>query len=175
MNRSALLIIDIQYGAFKEPNPINNGELLLHIINSLIKKARKANIPIFYIQHCGSTGHIFEPNTPGWNIHPAISPNNEDLVITKNTPDSFFGTSLKEELDNRKIHHIIVGGLQTEYCIDTTCRRAFSLGYNVTLVKNGHSTWNSQTLTATQIIEHHNNTLSNWFVSLKEEKEIKFD
>jgi len=65
-------------------------------------------------------------------------------------------------------------GLQTEYCIYTTCRRAFSLGYVVILVKNAHSTWDSSCLTAQQIIWHHNYVLGGWFVVLKNEREIEF-
>jgi len=64
--------------------------------------------------------------------------------------------------------------LQTEYCIDTTCPRAFTLGYEVTLVKDAHSTWDSSLLKANRIIEHHNNVLGGWFVTLKSEREIEF-
>ena len=47
----------------------------------------------------------------------------------------------------------------TEYCIDTTVRRAFSLGYDVTLVADGHLTVDSGVLTFDQIISHHNSLL----------------
>ncbi len=50
--------------------------------------------------------------------------------------------------------------------MDTTCRRAFSLGFEVTLVSDGHSTWENATLTADQIIRHTNDTLAGWFVRL---------
>ncbi|MHA2364674.1 MAG: isochorismatase family protein, partial [Candidatus Hodarchaeales archaeon] len=75
---------------------------------------------------------------------------------------------------NRKIENLIIVGLQTEYCIDTTVRRAFSEEFNVTLVKDTHSTWNSSKLTAQQIIDHHNSILGDWFASLKAESQIKF-
>jgi len=57
-------------------------------------------------------------------------------------------------------------GAQTEVCVDTTCRRAFSLGFEVTLVSDGHSTWDNATLSADQIIRHTNDTLAGWFVRL---------
>jgi nicotinamidase-related amidase len=44
----------------------------------------------------------------------------------------------------------------TEYCVDTTCRRAPTLGYDVTLVSDGHLTADSGQLKAAQIIAHHN-------------------
>lgn len=59
-------------------------------------------------------------------------------------------------------------------CIDTTCRRAFSLGYKVTLVSDAHSTWNSQVITAQQIINHHNSVLR-WFADVYSSRDIKFD
>ncbi|MFX1517847.1 MAG: isochorismatase family protein, partial [Promethearchaeota archaeon] len=99
-------------------------------------------------------------------------PHKRDLVIQKSTPDAFHDTSLKSELGSREIKEIIITGLQTEYCIDTTCRRAFSLNFEVTLVEDAHSTWDSDLLTAKQIISHHNAVLGGWFVTLKKTTDI---
>jgi nicotinamidase-related amidase len=44
----------------------------------------------------------------------------------------------------------------TQYCVDTTCRRAVSLGYDVTLVADAHTTADSGTFTVEQIVDHHN-------------------
>ncbi len=72
------------------------------------------------------------------------------------------------------IKKLIVGGIQTEYCVGTTSRRAYSLGYEVTLVEDGHSTWDNKHITAKQVIAHHNTTLDGWAVTLKPAKEIQF-
>jgi nicotinamidase-related amidase len=56
--------------------------------------------------------------------------------------------------------------MQTEFCIDTTCRRAYSLGYEIILVEDAHSTWNNNVLQAPQIIAHHNLVLGDWFSKL---------
>lgn len=96
------------------------------------------------------------------------------MLIQKHTPDAFHETNLHYELKSRKIKRLVIVGLQTEYCIDTTCRRAFTLGYEVTLVKDAHSTWDSSLITAQQIIDHHNHVLGGWFVTLKSEREIEF-
>jgi hypothetical protein len=95
-------------------------------------------------------------------------------VIQKHHPDAFQDTNLQPELESRGIERLVIAGIQTEYCVDTTCRRAYSLGYDVTLVKDAHSTWDTDCLTAPQIIAHHNNVLGGWFVELKEASEIEF-
>jgi nicotinamidase-related amidase len=96
------------------------------------------------------------------------------VVIQKQMPDAFHDTNLWRILKVRRIKKLVIVGLQTEYCIDTTCRRAFSLGFEVTLVRDAHSTWNSPLLSAQQIINHHNHVLGGWFTALKKEQEIEF-
>jgi len=90
-------------------------------------------------------------------------------------PDAFQATNLQRELESKGIKRLIVTGVQTEYCVDTTCRRAYSLGYDVTLVKDAHSTWDTDHLSAPQIIAHHNHVLGGWFAELKEANEIDLD
>jgi nicotinamidase-related amidase len=174
-NTAALLVIDVQLGMFEESDPVHRSDELLAIINDLVARARDAGIPVIYIQHSGGEDHLLEPSSPGWPIHPAIAPAKDELVIHKRHPDSFQETDLQHELDIRGIRHLIVAGIQTEYCLDTTCRRAYSLGYDVTLVQDGHSTWDTEYLKASQIIAHHNEVLGSWFATLKAAHRIKFD
>ena len=75
-----------------------------------------------------------------------------DVVVAKTTPDSFCNTRLKENLDSLGTESLIVVGNQTEFCVDTTCRSARSHGYRVTLLKDGHSTWDNEHLKARQLI-----------------------
>ena len=158
-DRSALLIIDVQLGMFQNDAPVHKGEDLLSTIGGLIARARAAEIPVIYIQHSGGHGHRLEPGTPGWPIHPAIAPDDGESVVHKQYPDSFRETNLQEELRARGIGRLVIAGIQTEYCVDTTCRRASSLGYDVTLVEDAHSTWGTDHLRASQIIDHHNQVL----------------
>jgi nicotinamidase-related amidase len=172
---TVLLVIDVQVCNFEESAPVYRGDELLSKIDGLIAQARAAGMPvIYYIQHCGPEGAIDQPGTPGWAIHPTIAPLQDDVVIQKHHPDAFQETSLLSELESRGIKKLIITGIQTEYCIDTTCRRAYSLGYEVTLVEDAHSTWDSHHLTALQIIEHHNAVLGGWFVELKRAGDIEF-
>lgn len=174
-NDTALLVIDVQVCNFEESAPVYRSGDLLSKISSLIARARAAGVPVVYVQHCGPEGAIDEPGTPGWEIHPAIAPIEGDVVIQKRHPDAFQETDLQRELESKGIEKLIITGIQTEYCVDTTCRRAYSLAYDVTLVKDAHSTWDTEHLTTPQIIAHHNEVLGGWFATLREAKEIEFD
>lgn len=172
--KNALLVIDVQNGMFQEGHVVSKGERLIDTLKDLIQKARSTETPILYIQHNAPAGKPLEYGTKGWEIHPAITPNTEDVIIQKTTPDSFFHTSLDDELKKLGIEHLVIAGIQTEACVDTTCRRAFSMEYKVTLASDAHSTWDSQDITAQQIINHHNGVLR-WFADVYPSKEITFD
>jgi nicotinamidase-related amidase len=171
-NDTALVIIDVQMGMFDEDEPVHNGEQLLQTLSGLIGRARRANVPVVYIQHNDSQ---FVEGKAAWPIHPSIAPLAGELVVQKHTPDSFHETNLRDELEKMGVKKLVIGGIQTEYCVDTTSRRAFSLGYDVTLVENGHSTWDNKHITAEQVIAHHNNTLDGWAVALKPAEAVQFD
>jgi nicotinamidase-related amidase len=173
-SKTALLIIDVQLGMFAEGDPVYRGAELLATISDLIIRARDAGVPVIYVQHSGGDGHLLEPGSPGWPIHPAVVPAKGELVIHKRHPDPFQGTDLQHELEVRRVRRLIVAGIQTEYCVDTTCRRAYSLGYDVTLVQDAHSTWDTEHLKASQIVDHHNQVLGGWFVTLKEASKTNF-
>lgn len=173
-NDIALLIIDVQLAMFDESDPVYQGERLLATIGDLATRARAAGVPVIYVQHCAGAGDSLHPGAPGWPIHPAIAPVGDELVVHKHHPDSFQDTILLHGLAARGIKHLIVAGIQTEYCVDTTCRRAYSLGYDVTLVQDAHSTWNTEHLQASQIVAHHNQVLGGWFVTLRPAHEIQF-
>ena len=113
---------------------------VLSNITVLLSQARSSGIPVVFIQHDGPKGHPIEAETAAWAIHPSISPLLEEPVIRKKASDSFFETRLAEELQTRMISHLVIAGGMTEYCIDTTCRRAVTLGYDVTLVADAHLT-----------------------------------
>ncbi len=153
---TALLIIDTQVGLIE---PAYQGFSVLEQIRTLLDKARAARVPVIYMQHDGPQGSDLEVDTSGWHIHPSIAPQEGEPVVRKRASDSFYQTTLAQELETRGIHHLIVTGGQTEYCVDTSVRRAVSQGYDVTLVGDAHTTYDNQVLTAAQIIAHHNTLL----------------
>jgi nicotinamidase-related amidase len=169
----ALLIIDAQVNMFAPDNAVYGSEKVLQTLSTLIARARSANIPVVYIQNNGGPDDPDLPGTPGWELHPALTPNEGEIVIQKTTPSSFYRTSLREELTRLGVKHVILAGMQTEYCIDTTCRHAFVLDYQVTLVKDGHSTYDTSILKAPDVIAHHN-AIFRTFATLVEADALNF-
>jgi nicotinamidase-related amidase len=151
----ALVVIDVQAGVFEGCRAPQFDDVVARIA-SLLEAARAAGTPVIYVQHSGPEGHRCHPSRPGWAIHPAIRPRAGEPVVHKRACDSFFETTLQEELRRRRVDHLVVVGCMTEYCVDTTCRRAVSLGYDVTLVSDAHATADTEELSAAQIIAHHN-------------------
>ncbi|STQ90306.1 cysteine hydrolase family protein [Iodobacter fluviatilis] len=158
--KTAMLIIDVQealcsgeYAAFEAAQVISR-------INTVAQLARQNSVPVIYIQHEANDG-LLEYGTDGWQLAAGLQAQPDDLLIRKTASDSFHNTQLDSLLKNLGTAHLIICGLQSDFCVDTTTRRALALGYPVTLIADGHSTMDNGVLTAAQITAHHNATLSN--------------
>jgi nicotinamidase-related amidase len=112
-------------------------------------------LKIIYIQD----NDVDEIGSPGWQIHPAITPERGYQVIRKPETDAFYGTTLQQEMEAHGITHLIIVVCKSEVGVDATCRSSVTLGYDVTLVSDAHSTTNNAVLTAPQIIAYHNHIL----------------
>jgi nicotinamidase-related amidase len=176
MSKPALIIIDMQVGILEDTNyPIFQSQKLIDNINHLIEKARRNSALIIFVRHTEATGSPLEIHQLGWQISPYLHQQSSDLIIDKYAPDSFYKTSLRDVLDQHNVDSLIITGVQSEYCIDTTCRSAFALGYGTILIEDGHSTCDSNILLAEQIIRHHNQVLGNWFVTLMTHDTVDFN
>jgi len=155
--KTALLIIDAQTGIIEGPTdgPVYNAEGLLGTMQAVLSQARQQAIPVWYVQDLD----VAEPGDKAFDTHPAIAPLPGEPIIHKRATDSFHGTDLHDQLQAAGIGHLVIMGCQTQFCIDSACRKATTLGYDVTLVKDGHSTTDNPVLSAEQIIAHHNKLL----------------
>lgn len=169
---TALLVIDAQVNMF-QPDPVYDADRVRAAIRDLIGRARAAGAPVVFVRNNGGPGDPDEPRTAGWAIHPDLAPAGGETLIDKHTPDAFHQTKLSGVLAERGVGQLVLAGMQTEYCIDTTCRRAFSLGYEVTLAADAHSTYDG-VLPAAQIIAHHNAVL-NAFAAVRPAAQIAFE
>ncbi|MEH7445008.1 cysteine hydrolase family protein [Bacillus sp. JJ1122] len=154
MSKTVLLVIDAQVGIIEGPSigPVYKKEAVMQVMTNVIKNARESNVPVVYIQDLD----VGSDNPEQHSIHPDILPLTTDTVIKKKATNAFFMTDLKKTLDELQCEHLVIIGVKTEYCVDTTARSATTLGYDVTLVADGHSTTDNKVLKAEQIIAHHN-------------------
>jgi nicotinamidase-related amidase len=80
-------------------------------------------------------------------------------VVAKASCDAFFETELAAVLTLAGVDEVIVAGCITQYCIDTTCRRAVTTGFDVILVADAHMNAGGTSISYRQVIEHHNAVL----------------
>ncbi|WP_264800449.1 isochorismatase family protein [Acetobacter nitrogenifigens] len=108
-----------------------------------------------------------EVGTPGWLFRDEVAPRDDTVIVHKRSCDSFHDTGLKERLVELGVDRLAIGGCMTQFCIDTATRRAVSLGFDVLLIGDGHTTADFGALTAEQIIDHHNCVLSGFSAGSK--------
>ena len=97
-----------------------------------------------------------------------------ESVTVKRHCNAFQNTDFDQTLKRADIDHLIVCGMQSEYCVDTAVRAAVERGYKVTLVSDAHTTFDTKALSGADIVAHHNTTLDGSFATLKKVKEIAF-
>lgn len=156
---SAILIIDVQTALFAELPPPDDAEGVIARLNAVAERGRAAGVPVIYIQH-ERPGTPLAHGEPGWALEPRLTVQPRDPVIPKKTPDSFQGTGLGLLLEALGVDHLVIGGFASEFCVDTTVRRAAALGFQVTLIADGHTTTDKPHLPAAIIRAHENATLS---------------
>lgn len=156
--KSAVLVIDVQRGLF-EPEPFDADQVIEHI-NIVTQKARLSACPVFFIQH-ETEQESLAYGSEKWQLHHGLTVDNEDSIIRKTTPDSFLRTNLEEILNVNQIKNVVICGYASEFCVDTTVRRAAALGFTVSLVSDAHTTHDKRHASAAKIRKHHNCTLPN--------------
>ncbi|MHB8107328.1 MAG: cysteine hydrolase family protein [Candidatus Cryosericum sp.] len=171
LEHAALLIIDVQREQFAKALPVYDEERLLANIILLADKAHAANVPVYWIQH-SSTDELVE-GTDGWKLHPALIPLKSDSFLRKHHRDAFQDTRLKAELDALHVRTVIVAGIMTDICVQSTCKGAHELGYDVVLVKDAHS---NDSVKARDVINEWNRTLAHdGTVRLASTVEVEFE
>lgn len=173
----ALLIVDMQVMPFIWKDyggkALHNEEQLITTARTVISEARAAGAPLIYIMHTEKGDSPRQPGQPLWEVHPELAPEKEDYKVVKYHTDSFIKTDLHDILDHLNIKKLVVMGVQTEFCVDTICRTASSRGYSIELIQNGHSTFDTETMSAREIIELHNKELAA-FARIIDSRNIRF-
>jgi nicotinamidase-related amidase len=157
----ALLIIDMQNGSFTKETPRYDAVNVIKNINQLSDSFRANNDMVIFIQHDGSLNGDFIPGTKEWDILPDLNRHASDQYISKTANDCFYRSSLHEVLQSKDINELVITGCATDFCIDATVKSAFTKDYNITAIKDGHTTADRQDITADKLINHYNWIWSN--------------
>lgn len=172
--KTALLVIDVQNDMFRPEDRLYEPGPLLSVIGKVLQKARIEAVPVIYVQHNSIKGGRFINGSEGWKVHREIAPEPGEIAIQKTTPDSFYRTELSHTLELLGIQRLVVTGIQSELCVDTTTRRATSLEYEVTLLSDGHSTFDRKAMKAPDIIRFENEVLKGWFADVESSDSLEF-
>lgn len=170
---TALVVIDVQQGLFAEPLRPYRPDALLAAIRALQDRARAEHVPVLHVQHAGGPGHTLARGTQGFQIHPEVAPKTGEDIVVKDRCDAFLGTGLDARLRALGVGRLVIAGMQTEYCVDTSTRAAFAHGYKVILASDAHTTFDSKQLKAADIVAHHNAVLCD-FAEVAEAASIRF-
>ena len=136
---TALLVIDVQRGLFDaSPRPYE-ADAIVERINKLSARARAAGVPVVFIQHEYPSGLLVH-GSESWLLERNLVVADSDTFVRKTTPDSFLRTTLGELLAQWKTEQLVICGYASEFCVDTTTRRAAAQGFAVVLVADAHST-----------------------------------
>ncbi|MGW7099376.1 cysteine hydrolase family protein [Streptomyces sp. NPDC054838] len=132
---SALLVIDVQQG-FDDASfwgPRNNPAAEANIA-ALMDAWQESGRPVVLVQHASRTGSVLAADQPGHAFKAFVEERRAAaaLHITKTVNSSFYGTpDLAEWLTAQGIGQLVVAGIQTNMCVETTARMAGNLGYDV--------------------------------------------
>ena len=133
-NKGVLLVVDVQVGVMSEswdaPRIIKN-------VSRAVERARTQDAPVMWVQH---SDQDLVYGSPEWQLVPKLAPAMGEPVIHKRFNSSFEQTALEEELARRGATHIVLAGAATNWCIRATAYGALDRGYDLTLIKDAHTT-----------------------------------
>ena len=135
-NKGVLVIVDVQVGVVSEawdaPRVIKN-------VARTVERARDQGVPVIWVQHSSDE---LPHGSPQWQWVPELKPGVNEVQIHKQFESSFEQTNLEAELAAFGATHITLAGAMTNWCIRATAYGALERGYDLTLVKDAHTTAN---------------------------------
>ena len=169
----ALVVIDVQKIMFAHPTfQPYDGEAVVDRIAGLIAKARGEGVPVFFVQH--QAGEHMQPGAPGFPFVDKLTPQQGDDVTVKTKSSAFHGTDFDAKLKTAGIDHLVITGMQSEYCVTSAIRGAYERGYGITLVSDAHSTGDTKVAKAKDIVAITNDTTADSFGAAIPASEVSF-
>jgi nicotinamidase-related amidase len=133
-NKVVLLVVDVQVGVMRSAW---DAARIIKNIGSAVAKARSLSVPIVWVQHSDAE-LIYD--SPDWQLVPELSAAEGEMQIHKQFNSSFEQTPLEEILARLGATHIVLAGAATNWCIRATAYGALDRGYDLTLIKDAHTT-----------------------------------
>jgi nicotinamidase-related amidase len=133
-NKSVLVVVDVQVGVVREaweaPRVIGN-------VARAVDKARAEGAPVVWVQHSDDD---LVHGSPEWQWVPQLRPAAGEPLIHKHFNSSFEQTGLDDALAGLGATHVVLAGAASNWCIRATAYGALERGYDLTLVKDAHTT-----------------------------------
>ena len=142
MNK-ALIIIDIQNDYFEGGTMtlVDSDKASINA-RKVLDKFRSDSLPVIHIQHIATrpTATFFLPQSVGAEIHECVKPLENEKVIIKHYPNSFRETELQNYLQSLNVTDLVICGMMTHICVDSTTRAAKDFGYTCTIIGDACAT-----------------------------------
>jgi nicotinamidase-related amidase len=138
----ALVVIDVQESFRQRPiwRAISNPGIA-DAVGRLVGYARSAGDLVVWVLHAEpGTGSVFDPARGFVRLIEPLAPAEGEPVLTKTSHNAFTTTRLQQILTSRGIGELLIAGIRTEQCCETTARLASDLGYQVTFVTDATAT-----------------------------------
>lgn len=151
----ALLVIDVQesFRARPEWADMHNPDIAA-TVGRLVDAARGAGDSVVWVLHCEpGSGTVFDPAQGHVRVVSELKPDGDEPVIVKTSVNAFTTTNLQQYLVSHGVREVVVCGIRTEQCCETTARVASDLGFEVTFVTDATTTSGIPGLSAEEIID----------------------
>lgn len=131
---SVLVLIDCQNTYREGIMALSGIEAALDEAARLLAAARQLGIPVIHIQHDAGPGSPYDIHQQIGAIADKVAPATNEPVIVKNYPNAFVGTDLEAQIKASGRSNIVLAGMMTHMCVNSTARGAFNLGFAPTVV-----------------------------------------
>jgi len=141
--KRALVVVDVQESFRQRPNwrAVSNPGIVDQV-NRLVTCARERDDLVVWVLHSEpGTGTPFDPRSGHVRLMDGLKPEEDEPVLTKTSHNAFTTTNLQQILTTEAIRDLVVCGIRTEQCCETTTRLASDLGFDVTFVTDATATF----------------------------------
>ena len=164
--KTAFIIIDVQNILVETGFET---EKLLEKIAYLQDQARSKNIEIIYVQHIESPE---AQTSKDWQLSAFLNRKPDEKIFQKKYNSIFKETGLKEYLDQQGIEQLVLCGMQTEYCVDTSVKVGFEYGYKLVVPEGAVTTFDGEDIPAETLNEFYENIWEERFADVLDYKTI---